>query len=147
MILLTSLGQELVLLSVPSPLNTWWWCIWGAAGSFSWYDTLLTILWDQAEFWAEVDKSAYVIGWKAGSVGRVEEEIFIFACTKPRTRGIDLQVKTRGEQVFLCLLTSEWDAHFEATLKSYFDNNPACTDRRISLGKCFRGWVLWGFFW
>lgn len=124
MILLTRVEQELVLLSVPSPLNTRWWCVWGATGSFSRYNTLLIVLWDQAEFWAEVDKSAYVAGWRAGSAGRVEEEIFIFACLNPeqvtsnREKGIDLQVKTRSEWIFLRLLPSEWDAYVEATLKS-----------------------------
>lgn len=63
--LLTSSEQELELLFAPTPLNTWWWCIQDAAGSFSWYYTLL-ILWDQAEFWAEFDRKClhcWMEGW------------------------------------------------------------------------------------
>lgn len=83
-------------------------------------------------------KLALLAGWRKRSSS--------FLALNPEQGGLTCRSLPRGEQVFLCLLTSEWDARFEATLKSYFDNNPACTDRRISLGKCFGGWVLWGFF-
>lgn len=63
-------------------------------------------------------------GGRAGSAGGVGMRSLSLLAIKPeqvtpnKEEMTDLQVKTRGKQVFFCLLRFEWDAHFEATLKS-----------------------------